>query len=477
MNGEQTNLNGSQERISEALTEDATVGYRPQMPLEGMWGAGQDMPQLTLRRDLEFMQTHPIISVALDYYRSGTAGAEFWGGPDPLNPKNEQGKPVSQDSRVAQFVLMQCKRFWQRGVPKLQDGGYPYGWAPGEHIYREVEGLLCWDYLKDFHPNDGYVLTTEDYRPVGLRIKNVRNSPPVDLWYATERVPAKAAWYAHRPRFNQIYGRSQLLGAWRPWRRLAWRDGTEQVIDAAVYRAGYRGPIVYHPMEDMATAQSGVPATQLDGSGLPRRSARDVARQIVEWMKAGAGITLSSAQYPQAQGGGKKWEVSWPEHVMDVRPLIEEANYLEDQIMLGIGVPPELVRPGGTGSGYSGRSIPREAFLDGQQRVAEALLQMFVEQVLRPLVFWNFGEVPFEVSCKSLLESQAGDRQGEEGEQSEQGKQQGGGQQPPEQPQQGVGQQPPQPQQQPPGAAPAMSHEPNGKMLSIVRQFMARRAA
>jgi len=278
--------------------------------------------------------------------------------------------------------------------------------------------------MKPFHPNDGYILTYQN-RPVGVRIKdlldpigvdihddNKTKGGQVDLWFASNHVPAKAVWYAHRPRFGGHYGRSQLIGAWRPWRRLGWRDGVEQVIDAAIYRAGYKGPVVRHPQEDMQTAQTGVPATAQDGRGQPRRSARDVARQMVEWAKAGAGFTMSSAKYPAAQGGGEKWDIDWPEHVMDVMPLVNAAKYLEDQIMLGIGVPPELVKAGGTGSGYSGRSIPREAFLDGQQKIADAMLQMFVEQVIKPLVLWNFGDVPFNVQCKPLLKSQAENKQG-----------------------------------------------------------------
>lgn len=431
-------LNGkAEERIGDILQDEVTVGYRPVMPLEALWQSGGDMPQVTLRRDLEFMQMHPIVQTSLDYYCSGIRGAEFWGGPDQANPDNLQGKPISMDPRVAQFVLAHVEAFWQRGITVLQDGGYPYGWAPGEHIYKQSGGMLVWSHVKGFRPSDGYLLTLAQ-QPVGARIKSIRDTQvcdtgnykeceeddggkqrvintvggTADLWLASERVPAKALWYPHRPRFNQFYGRSQLIAAWRPWRRLGWRDAVEQVIDAAIYRAGYVGPIVRFPPEDAQTAQDGVPATRLDGQGHPRRSSRDVARQIVEWAKAGAGLCLSSAQYPPTMGGGTKWDVDWPEHVMDVRPLIEAARYLEDQIMLGIGVPPELVRAGGTGSGYSGRSIPREAFLDGQQRVADAMLQIFVEQVVKPLVLWNFGDIPFNVQCKSLLMSQADDKQG-----------------------------------------------------------------
>lgn len=482
----QTNGTPSESAVADVLQEDATVGYLPTMPLEALWSAGGEMPHITLRRDIEFMLMHPMVASALEYYKSGLSGAEFWGGPDNANPDNPAGKPISPDPRVAEFVMAHCQRFWLRAMPLLQEGGYPHGWAAGEYIYREVDGMMTWSHLKDFHPSDSFILTL-DYQPVGARIKNVRGKEPVDLWFASGAVPAKACWYAHRPRFNQFYGRSQLIAAWRPWRRLGWRDAVEQVIDAAVYRAGYKGPIVTHPPGDTAAINlTGIPATRLDGAGQPRRNNRDIALQIVEWAKAGAGFTLSSEHYPPTQGGGPKWDIQFPDHVMDVRPLIEAARYLEDQICLGVGVPPELIRSGGTGSGYSGRSIPREAFLSAQQHVADHMLRIFVEQVVRPLVLWNFGAVPFEVYCKSLLASQAGDKMGggEEGfkdlkksqaakdawqlRKLRQGTAIGDG---------GAGASAPGTAPGPVGGSVPMSLEARGRILAIVRRVLASRAA
>ena len=62
-------------------------------------------------RDLEFMQMHPIVSIALEYYKSGIAGAEFWGGPDQKDSANDKGRPISPSERVSQFVLMHAERF------------------------------------------------------------------------------------------------------------------------------------------------------------------------------------------------------------------------------------------------------------------------------------------------------------------------------------------------------------------------------
>src|SRR4051812_5333922 len=103
-------MNGQDDTIADTLQEESTVGYRPTMPLEELWMSGSDMPQITPRRDLEFMQMHPIVYAGLEYYKSGISGAEFWGGPDQSNPDNERGKPISPDPRVAQFVLAHVER-------------------------------------------------------------------------------------------------------------------------------------------------------------------------------------------------------------------------------------------------------------------------------------------------------------------------------------------------------------------------------
>ena len=112
---------------------------------------------------------------------------------------------------------------------------------------------MKWDYLVNFAPQDTFILT-KDYVPVGVRVRNILEVGDVDLPMASEEIPAKALWYAHEARYNQHYGRSALRGAWRPWRRLAWKDGAESVVDGGVYRFAYCGPVVGYPDDTMQSA-------------------------------------------------------------------------------------------------------------------------------------------------------------------------------------------------------------------------------
>lgn len=393
-----------------------TAGYRPTLPSWTFWQP-DGTPILFVLRDIELMLTHPVIHQALEYYKSGIASAEF----DVKCNAREPG----------QFILDQCQRFWDKGIPKAQNG-YEYGWIGGENLYSDDEGPMKWDSLLDFAPRDTFLLTQKS-KTIGVRVKNIQDKQDVDLWSDTPNIPAKAFWYAHRPRYGQHYGRSQLLSAWRPWKRLAWKDGLESVIDGGLYRFAYAGPSIRYPPEDYQ-ARPGTPSTTQDSQGRPRRYARDFARQMAEQLRAGGSIALSSEKWPVDQGGHFKWEVEWPDHVLNVDPLLNAAKALQDQIYFGIGVPPELIQAAETGSGYSGRAIPMEAFLMQQQRIADALLDLFVNQILRPLVLWNFGDaVRFEVKVKNLLKTK---------------RQQAGGQEQPGAAQPGAG------QQQPPGQPP-----------------------
>ena len=386
------------------LESNMTTGYVPQLPINSLFTNNDVMPFFWLRRDIEAMLWHSSVRRALNFFKGGITGAEFWGGQNPENPDDEKGMPICPDNpQVGYFVKNMCERFWDQGVPKLQQG-YEYGWIGAESIYETKREVREWKKLEVFSPNDTYLLT-ENFVPVGIRVKNVKEKPFVDLWSADGSIPAKGLWYAHMPRYNRYYGQSQLLGAWRAWRRLASKDAAETVIDGAFYRFCYRGPIGRFPAEDLQGPNPGASNTTLDADGNPRRYARDIMRQICEQSKAGASIVLPSKR---DKDGNYLYDLDWPTTTLSgINAILDYPAYLEDQITEGIGVPKELLEASETGSGYSGRRIPLEAFLDTQQQLADAFLTLFVDQVLKPLVLWNFGEVSWTVKVKRLIETKA----------------------------------------------------------------------
>ena len=390
------------------LEQQLSEGYKPSTPLAGMIGF-DGLPINWMRQDVENMLAHPAVRQALNYFKGGIAGAQFWGGENPDDDNDEQGLPISDDPRVARFVKEQCERFWDRGVPLLQSG-YEYGWVGMENIYDDVAGYLKWDRLVNFNPRDTFLLT-QDFKPIGVRVKNVQSQMrPLDLWLAGDEVPAKGLWYPHQPRYHMYYGLSQLVGAWRPWRRLAWKDGAESVLDMACYRFGVGWVVARYPDEDLQGPSPGAPNTTLDSEGNPRRFMRDIMRQIAEQAKAGAVVGLPSKRDEQ---GEYTCDIQWPQGTLQgIENLINYNEHLQKQITEGVGVPPELLEASETGSGYSGRRIPLESFLSNQQQIADSILKLFVDQVLMQLVRWNFGrDVRFNVKVKSLIKTRTKDQQ------------------------------------------------------------------
>ena len=127
--------------------------------------------------------------------------------------------------------------------------------------------------------------------------------------------------------------------------------------------------------------------------------------------------------------------------------MFDYDDNLKNQIAYGIGIPPELIEAAETGSGYSGRAIPLEGYLNGQQDNAREILYEWKWQIGDPLVLIEFGkEEWFEVEVESILETRL-----KQGQEAQQGQQQGG---PP-----GMPGQPGAPGQGAPGA-PQMGEQP-----------------
>ena len=378
----------SEEQTERFLVAEPLAGYRPEIPAMSFAGNGTRPSYQEFLWDVENMLAHPRVVISLQYHKAGIQGMEV--------------EVQTPDSKVGEFVTQEWDRFITR-ARKAAQYSYDFGRVGCAAKYCTENGLLRFDAVQALHPMDCTPLTRAG-KYVGFRVKpgGIVANAQIDLRAAggfRPGSPAHGLWFVHNPRFHPFWGHSQLYGAWRPWRRLAARDGAEEVTDAGVYRFAYAGPSVRFPKEDHKRSANSAPGTDPE-------SGRQKAREIGENLKAGASIGLPSTRYPTEQGGGYLWEVEWPKHVFDVGPLLNYCSDLEKQVSLGIGVPSELFEASEVGSGYSGRAIPLEGFLLGQQDNAEALLQAWYEQVAVPLVAWNFGPGhTFQVKVKPLLQS------------------------------------------------------------------------
>ena len=86
--------------------------------------------------------------------------------------------------------------------------------------------------------------------------------------------------------------------------------------------------------------------------------------------------------------------------------LMEYFRMLDKQMFEGLGIPEELIEAGQTGSGYAGRRVPAQSFFAILQELGEMLLSDVDEQIIRPLVAWNFDDsVDYTVEMLPLAAS------------------------------------------------------------------------
>lgn len=365
-----------------------TLGYKPSMPVTQFFTRSNAQNIAVLWQRVEEMLCHPHVSLPYGYYKSGIAHAVF---------EVECDQP-----KVKEFIQAQVERFWERSLDQVQNV-YDYGWLGAEASYRLEKGLLCFDGLSSFYPLDASVLTFQQrYR--GIRVQNVEGSQgKITLW-GPRKWPAKGVWFTHNRRFHRWYGRSQLLGALRPYLRLADRDGAEEVVDGGVFRFAYRGPEIRYPPEDFKRKDNGSPDPN---------AARNAAREFGEQAKAGASYGLPNTRDAK---GEYKWAVNWPTSTLNVSGLLDYNKALKDEISYGIGVPPELIEASETGSGWSGRKVPLIGFYVGQLRNARSILWAFKSQFGDPLVRWNFGpNIMYDIKVKLKIPDDlaGGDEQGQ----------------------------------------------------------------
>ncbi len=409
--------------VEKRLTDEIGTGYKPTLAGQLFWDATSQNPNLArMLQDTEAMLAHPRVASAMGYYKGGCAIAEI------------ELEDASSPEHGA-FLLSEAKRFWQRGREPAQRS-YEYGRGCCEAVYSRDEGPLRLERLQPFLGLDCRAMT-RDGEMVGVRVKGLNATDKSEgdvLPAACGPRPTKAFWMGHNLRYSRWYGLPQQYAAWRPWRRLAGKDGAEDIVDGGVYRFAFQPPLGRYPGE------SNTPNANWQGpqpAGGVKVSARDKMDELLTSLKAGGTVSLSSRR---DESGQYVWDVQWPQGSLDVSGLMAYTDDLEKAISLGVGVPPELLEASEVGSGYSGRAIPLEAFYIGQQGNAEFMLLAWYLQIGLPLLRWNYGPQAWgRLKVADLLQTRMKRVQGS------------GPQKPPEQPGHPPQQQPgrPQPGQQP----------------------------
>lgn len=357
-----------------------TAGYKP-------WGRGYplmwaDRDKVFSWGDVERMKRDPQVVMGLRILFAPIAGAK--------------ARVLADNPRLELFVAKQFERIWQKSLAKIIKF-FEYGHAAGEITYtcpsdlryrRGGAHLFEFEQFHDVHPLDVRPLREGTRGPiVGIRVRNVPDESQVDLG------PPNSFWIANEPEYGQMYGNSRLKGAYEPWMEKRGRHGAIDIRRLWFIKNAYNSGTIRHPPGKTEIS---------DGVYM---SNQDVARQLLETLETGGVLVMPNTR---DDDGNYLWNYEPPSiNGTLITDLLEYPKGLDREILIGMGIPPELVDAATVGSGYSGRAIPAQVFFSSLDQVVDAIVNAIIEQILRPLVEINFGErfrEAFEIVPQSLAE-------------------------------------------------------------------------
>jgi hypothetical protein len=366
-------LNGHAPGRAAFVGPAATSAYRPGVLGRSWLTYPDDRGPLTLW-DIERMRKDPQVSFGLKILFAPLSRVTW--------------KVACADPAAADFADRTFRKAWTQSLPALFKMK-SYGWAAGEPLYTEqADGTVAFDRIKDVHPRDATALEL-DGRVVGCAVRG-----------CGRLVTPRYVWVANEPECGSPYGQSALDIAWGPWAEKSGRHGAREVRKLWFIKNVFRGLLIRHPDGVIQTAEGA-------------RSCADYAREVAEQYETGGILTLpNTLASPDGGGGPYEWVVEWAQANGDVPGLAEYVSALDREILVALGIPPEVVDAAASGSGWSGRSVPFLVYLQGRDQDAAAIAAALAECVVRPLVWHNYGERAadsLEISLDSLVPDDAED--------------------------------------------------------------------
>lgn len=287
-------------------------------------------------------------------------------------------------SPLKKFLIRQITRYWRYSAIKALRA-VEWGYAGAEVYYRprRDRNEIEFHTLKPLNPFQVRPVTLRG-RKVGMAYRHPSrndNSPSGNLYIGGP----KSLWTVHSREEGSWYGQSRLFGAFDPWMDLHLPlIGLKSIRRLYFAKYSINGDVLYHP--------PGTAPNPDDPNG-PEIRWRDVAREVLDARKSGGTMTLPN----QVVNGVRQWEYipasAGPANVA----ITEQHRDLRDEMSEGMGVPTEVIHAATTGSGYSGRRVPEEAFMAILQEIANWVIFDFDEQCLRALAHYNGFRDDYEI--------------------------------------------------------------------------------
>lgn len=353
-----------------------TKGYDPIN--HRYWSQPRDLPPFSFATVYN-MLVDPEVRLAVSTRSAPLFGAEFG------YKENGQFVEGVQADRpeVAVYVERQLKKIWRNHLHEIC-AAQVWGWSAGEIVLDLGSSkLIEIDRIESRHAQDCRLIL-EDGKPCGVQFSRVQNEGKVDIGFP------EAFFHSHNSDPGEVYGQSCLMGAYSPWAD-KWLDGGAlDVRRLFMHKDAYGGASLGYPDGE----------TYIDGLSQPIPN-RDIARQIVEQIRAGNTIVRPSQR---DANGNELWPIERAQVASNPAHILQYPKDLDSEIRTGIGIPDGVLNDDGGGS-YAGKRIPMAAFYAGLDIWLVQILNDLTQQIFEPLVLSNFGKaIDFQVDFKPLAE-------------------------------------------------------------------------
>lgn len=345
------------------LLETRTGNYEPGVAYSaGTYHAPSRKPRFN-RAFIPFMLAHPHIQLGLKIIRGRIiARSRFY-----VEESNEETR---------NFLIRQISRFWMYSANRMLSA-LAFGYSGAECHYSLMADQIEFRMVKNFIAPDVRVVCNEKGEKVGMTVRRTAQTGK-----QSSRIylgGLKSLWHIHNRDIHPWYGATILFGAYDPWFESYKDGGGRDIRNLYFHKYAFSGDTIYYP-----------PGATPDGNGLPRDN-RSIAKELVEKRRTG-GVLAFPNQRDEA--GNQMWTLEPGQVGTAAAPVLEYNEHLKTEILEGMGVPREVVEAAETGSGYSGRAVPLEAFDSTLQDYTNWLIYDFDEQILRPLIRFREGREP-----------------------------------------------------------------------------------
>jgi hypothetical protein len=292
---------------------------------------------------------------------------------------------------VNDFVRKTLARVWQRMISKVLSALW-YSRSGGELRFKLEENEWNFDEFIDVDPTDFRVLLTKrSGRFGGIRVSRIAQNDDASLTGGHVDVPVgKAFVYVHRRLFNSWQGDSELRPAYPEWFSQRCDGGAVDIERLWYWKNSYGGGVIRFPVGKTRDPVSGI---EIDNF--------QYARQIGENIRAGGFLAMPNGV---DENGQPLWGYDPPQMHSDGGGLTNYVSSLDERILRGLGIPPEIIQANGTGS-FAGRTIPLGTFLATQTVLLRQIVDAIDAGFIRMLVGMNFSpEARYEVSAEIDLD-------------------------------------------------------------------------